>query len=77
MEKYVEFNSALKDLKKKYDLAVSVKSRVAAMLSEMEKVLCDLKLKVLSNMYRAQKSLQRLNKIAFSKTQSSQKSAVH
>ncbi|XP_078354562.1 uncharacterized protein LOC144639170 isoform X1 [Oculina patagonica] len=52
------------DLKMKYNLAVSGKSKVQNMLGELERCLHDLRIKVLSDMYKVRESLRRLDEIA-------------
>ncbi len=52
------------DLKRKYQLAVSGKSKGQDMISELENSLHDLRIKVLSDMYKVQESLRRLDEIA-------------
>ena len=53
------------DLKMKYDTAVSGKSIVEGMLNELERYLNELRLKVLSDMYKVRQCLRRLDEIAF------------
>lgn len=52
------------DLKMKYNLAVSGKAIVQDMLSELENGLHELRIKVLSDMYKVWESLRRLDEIA-------------
>lgn len=62
--KTVKEKRTSQDLKGKYDEAVSGKSKVEAMLSNLVKVLHNLRIKVLSDMYRVRESLHRLDEIA-------------
>lgn len=52
------------DLKKKYDTAVSGKSKVEGMLIQLERCLQQLRIDVLSDMYKVRMSLKRLDEIA-------------
>ena len=52
------------DLKKKYDTAVSGKSKVEGMLAQLERCLQQLRIDVLSDMYKVRMSLKRLDEIA-------------
>lgn len=52
------------DLKKKYDTAVSGKSKVEGMLTQLERCLQQLRIDVLSDMYKVRMSLKRLDEIA-------------
>lgn len=52
------------DLKRKYDLAASGKTKVEGMLKQLEKVYYDLRLKVVTQMYEVRLSLHRLDEIA-------------
>ncbi|XP_022777700.1 uncharacterized protein LOC111319140 [Stylophora pistillata] len=53
-----------RDLKEKYDKAVSGKSKVEGMLIQLEKCLQQLRIDVLSDMYKLRMSLKRLDEIA-------------
>ena len=52
------------DLKEKYDTAVSGKSKVEGMLIQLERCLQELRITVLSDMYKVRMSLKRLDEIA-------------
>ena len=62
--KTVKEKRTSEDLKRKYNLAVSGKSQGQEMLSELKKGLHNLRIKVLSDMYKVKQCLQRLDEIA-------------
>ena len=52
------------DLKKKYEMAASGKSKVKGMLQQLEKIYNDLRIEVVTRMYKVRECLQRLDEIA-------------